>query len=103
MSKQRNRQRKTKLDAKISELNARLSAARRPTQFPAVIAEDSPLITPECAAALLGVTPNTLGIWRTTRRYPLPFVKVGRLVRYKRADILAFIESRTRSGTGTAA
>lgn len=53
------------------------------------------LMPPADAAAFLGVTVGTLEVWRCTRRYPLPYVKIGRLVRYRRADLLAFIDSRT--------
>ena len=53
------------------------------------------LLTPAEAGAILGVTVGTLQIWRTTRRYPLPYVKSGRLVRYKAEDVQAFIDSRT--------
>jgi excisionase family DNA binding protein len=55
------------------------------------------LLTPTETADFLGVTVGTLQIWRTTRRYPLPYVKSGRLVRYKVEDVLAFIERRTVS------
>ncbi|MBC8737567.1 helix-turn-helix domain-containing protein [Paraburkholderia sp. UCT31] len=44
-------------------------------------------------AVALGVSPNTLANWRATKRYPLPYVKVGRLVRYRLSDIEAFIAS----------
>ncbi len=60
------------------------------------------LLSPTEAATLLGVAPGTLEVWRCTRRYPLKYAKIGRLVRYKRADLLAFIESRT-VGAGTIA
>ena len=53
------------------------------------------LLTPTEASAILGVTVNTLEVWRCTRRYLLPWVKVGRLVRYRRTDLEAFITSRT--------
>ncbi len=46
-------------------------------------------------AAMLGIKPGSLPVWRSTRRYPLPWIKVGRLVRYRRDDVLAFLESRT--------
>ena len=46
------------------------------------------------AAEFLGVSPTTLTTWRCTQRYDLPYVKVGGLVRYQEADLLAFIESR---------
>jgi excisionase family DNA binding protein len=53
------------------------------------------LLTPSETAAILGVSVGTLQIWRTTRRYPLPYVKSGRLVRYRAEAVQAFIESRT--------
>jgi predicted DNA-binding transcriptional regulator AlpA len=53
------------------------------------------LLTEDEAAELLATKPQTLSVWRTTKRYPLPYVKVGRNVRYKLSAILAFIESRT--------
>jgi excisionase family DNA binding protein len=48
------------------------------------------------AAAYLGVKPTTLQIWRSTNRYPLPYIKVGRLVRYRLSDLDAFLTQRTR-------
>jgi predicted DNA-binding transcriptional regulator AlpA len=53
------------------------------------------LLPPDEAATLIGVTPGTLQVWRSTNRYPLKYVKSGRLVRYRLEDILDFIESRT--------
>lgn len=50
------------------------------------------------AAAFLDVKPTTLQVWRCTKRYPLPFVKVGRLVRYRQSDLDAFLRSRTQGG-----
>ena len=47
------------------------------------------------AAEILGVKENTLAIWKSTHRYNLPAIKVGRLVRYRLCDILAFLERRT--------
>ena len=53
------------------------------------------LLTPREAAAILRVSKETLNVWRCTRRYPLPFVKIGRSVRYRQADIERFIRDRT--------
>ncbi len=53
------------------------------------------LLTNEESAAYLGVTPGTLDVWRCTKRYNIPYIKVGRLVRYKKSSLDAFIESRT--------
>ena len=55
------------------------------------------LLTPAQTAKALTVTEGTLSVWRSTGRYNLPFVKVGRWVRYRWSDVLAFIESRTQN------
>ena len=46
------------------------------------------------AAEFLGTAAQTLVIWRCTKRYPLPYVKVGGAVRYFEDDLIAFLESR---------
>ena len=56
----------------------------------------------KAAADILDVTPGTLSVWRSTGRYNLPFVKIGRKVRYRRADLLAWLERRTRENGATA-
>ena len=53
------------------------------------------LVPPADAAAMLGVTVPTLAIWRCTRRYPLPYTKIGRKVMYRLSDVEEFIRSRT--------
>lgn len=57
--------------------------------------ENTQLLTPLEAANYLGVTVGTLNVWRCTGRYSLPFVKVGRRVRYTRSHLDDFIERRT--------
>jgi len=59
----------------------------------------SPLVDEKQAAEILGVTPGTLSVWRCTRRYPLPYVKCGRAVRYRVEDLERFIAERTVSET----
>lgn len=49
------------------------------------------LLTEKEAAAYLGIAPGTLSVWRSTKRYPLPFSKIGRCVRYSIDDLDAFI------------
>ncbi len=56
--------------------------------------DSSVLYDPGKAAAFLGITIETLAVWRCTKRYNLPYIKVGRLVKYRVADLLAFLESR---------
>lgn len=53
------------------------------------------------AADFLGVTQGTLQVWRSTGRYAIPFVKVGRLVKYRRSSLQQWIESRTRLSGAT--
>jgi excisionase family DNA binding protein len=60
------------------------------------------LLDDKAAANLLDVSPGTLSVWRSTGRYALPFLKVGRKVRYRRSDLLAWLESRTRETGATA-
>lgn len=48
----------------------------------------------------LDVSPGTLAVWRSTGRYNLPYVKMGRKVRYRVGDLRAFIESRAKTHTG---
>lgn len=55
----------------------------------------SDLLTREQAAEYLGITPRTLAVWACVKRYNLPYVKVGRLVKYRRTDLDAFIDRRT--------
>lgn len=61
--------------------------------------EAQALLTRQEAAAYIGVQPNTLATWACTQRYNLPYVKVGRNVRYRRQDLDAFIR-RNLHGTG---
>jgi excisionase family DNA binding protein len=57
--------------------------------------QTDPLLTEKQAAKILGVQPSTLQVWRSTKRYPLPYVKSGRLVRYRASAVQEFIELRT--------
>ena len=68
------------------------------TQLPAIVSRFQPdLLTRREAAVYLGVTPETLAVWASTRRYPLRFVKIGRLAKYRKSDRDTFINSRTIS------
>lgn len=60
------------------------------------------LLDEKQAASLLQVKPGTLSVWRSTGRYKIPFVKVGRSVRYRVEDLNAWIESRTCANGATA-
>ena len=60
------------------------------------------LLTEDEFCALARIKSQTAAVWRSTKRYALPYIKVGRLVRYRRADVLEFLESRTVRPVGIA-
>lgn len=57
--------------------------------------QNDPLYSVEAAAEYLGVAVNTMSVWRSTGRYDLPYIKVGRLVRYRLSDLQAFLARNT--------
>lgn len=59
----------------------------------------SDLLTPDDVSRMLGCSSQTLASWRSTGRIALPFVKIGRLCRYRRADVLDFLRARTTTRT----
>lgn len=58
----------------------------------------SDLLTPEQTAAALHTTKGVLAVWRSKKRYPLKFVRIGRRIFYRVEDVQAFIEARTDPG-----
>ena len=52
------------------------------------------------ASIVLDVKSATLCNWRCTGRYNLPFIKTGRLVRYRVADLAAWIAKRRTGAEG---
>ncbi len=51
------------------------------------------------AAKFLGLKPSTLEVWRSRGGAELPFVKLGRTVRYREIDLLNFINGNIRQNT----
>lgn len=58
------------------------------------IVTTSPVVGTDGAALRLGVSPATLETWRSTKRVKIPFLRVGRRVLYRLADLDAFLESQ---------
>lgn len=56
--------------------------------------DDITLLTPAQAARILGVTEKTLRNWRSQRIH-LPYIHIGGRVRYRRADLKAWIDRNT--------
>jgi hypothetical protein len=53
---------------------------------------EKPLADTTTAAGFLGVDPHTLKQWRVNGRVTIPYIKFGRVVRYRIADLHAFVE-----------
>ncbi|HRO36807.1 helix-turn-helix domain-containing protein [Thauera sp.] len=66
------------------------------------ISTGAELLDDKAAAAILDVSPGTLSVWRSTGRYNLPFLKIGRKVRYRRTDLDAWLVKRVRESGATA-
>jgi predicted DNA-binding transcriptional regulator AlpA len=59
-------------------------------------AATSSLLNEKEVAELLHVSVGTLQVWRSTKRYALPYVKLAtRVVRYRPEDIQTFIDGST--------
>jgi excisionase family DNA binding protein len=53
------------------------------------------LLTVEQAADYLTLAKSTLDIWRISGGHGLPFVKLGRSVRYKKSDLDEYLKRQT--------
>ena len=54
------------------------------------------------AAQYLCVKPQTLAVWRSSGRYDLPFVRVGRSIRYRESDLKLWMAKRTSTSVAQA-
>lgn len=79
----------------VNKIAQRLSAF----PVPGFVVDD--LVDEKTAALKLNVTPGTLSVWRSTGRYSLPFIKVGKNVRYRVADLDSWLVERTRASGAT--
>lgn len=66
-----------------------------------LIANGAKLLDDKQAAEYLSVSPGTLSVWRSTGRYALKFIKVGRAVRYRITDLDEWLEARVRANGAT--
>jgi len=48
------------------------------------------------AANYLGISPGTLAVWHSTKRYKIKLIKVGSAVRYRMSDLKKFLDEQTR-------
>ena len=56
------------------------------------------LVNTDQAAAYLDLKPQTLATWRMTGRYSLPFIRCGGKIKYRVADLDAWLDSRRECG-----
>lgn len=52
------------------------------------------LLNTEDTAALLGLQPGTLSVWRSTGRYDLPWIAMRRRVLYRLSDSERFLDAQ---------
>lgn len=50
------------------------------------------LLTPKDVSEILRVSVATLANWRSTKRYDLPYIKLGKVIRYRIEDVQDFID-----------
>ena len=55
----------------------------------------SPIIGNDDAANYIGVAGPTLETWRSTGRVKIPFIRIGRLVKYRISDLDNFLSKQT--------
>jgi excisionase family DNA binding protein len=59
---------------------------------------DDELLDYKGGALFLGVRRGTLQVWVCTGRYGVPYLKIGRLVRFRKSALAAWMQSRERGG-----
>ena len=63
-----------------------------------ILTNSEQLLSSKQSAELLGVKTETLTHWRCVGRYDLPYIKIGRLVKYKKSDLENFIAQNRKGG-----
>jgi len=59
--------------------------------------EKQKLLNQQELADYLGTTVGTLNTWRCQNRYPIPYIKVGALIRYDLEQVNKWLEIRTKN------
>lgn len=54
-----------------------------------------PLLTRIQAAQYLHLSPTTLATWASTHRHDIPYIKLGRSVRYRKSDLDQYLSHNT--------
>ncbi len=56
------------------------------------------LLTRQEVAEIFGISAATLAVWACNQSQDLPFIKIGRCVRYRMQDVQTFIETQMQGG-----
>lgn len=56
-----------------------------------------PLLTRKQAAEYLNISPGTLAVWDSTKRYDLKPIKIGSLVRYRKSDLDKYLDEKMKA------
>ncbi len=103
MSKQAKATKKTK---KVTTNPTKKAAVAQPLEdtlstfapFTAADLQSEEMVDPPEASRFLRTTEHTLAVWRCHNRYGLPFIRVGRRIKYRRRDLINFVNSRAVAG-----
>jgi predicted DNA-binding transcriptional regulator AlpA len=63
------------------------------------ISSSETFLNTEETADYLKTSVSTLAIWRTTGRYSIPYIKIGRKVFYRKSELENWLTSRTMTST----
>jgi len=92
---------KSRKALKVRRLNARSEKLTSNGADNTGVDSVDPLLTQEQAARRLTLkNPKTLTVWRCTRRYDIPFVRIGRYIRYRQSSIDSFLASLAENSLG---
>lgn len=58
-------------------------------------AQSNLMLDTDAAANYLGLQKTTLETWRSTKRVELPYVRLGRAIRYRQTDLDSFLADNT--------
>lgn len=83
---------KTHDHAEVAEVISRICAALGldPKKPPLSLSEAQ-------VSEVLMTKPSTLRVWRCTKRYPLPYLKMGRNIKYPLVGVAEFLLLRTHA------
>ena len=55
-------------------------------------------VSPKAAAEYLDLKVNTLAQWRLNKSHDLPYVRMGRSIKYRMSDLAAYVERNVVEG-----